>query len=87
MDMERTPEMRACRRRLIRHYRKMIRECEQMKVDKESWNDNRPEEQPFDVGWEIMMVDLHRKCLEKVLRWQRIPNALSKRIDELCGLA
>lgn len=52
----------------------MIRELEQTIRDKESWNENRLDAPPFDVGWDKCMVDVARK---ELAAWERqdIPEA------------
>lgn len=80
--IDRTPERAKVRRRLIRRYRRIISDLCQLKTDKESWNDNRPEEIPFDVGKEIVLIELYRQALSKVLAWEPIPEAIAKRMTE-----
>lgn len=47
---------------------KIIRDLKELIIDKQSWNDNRPEEMPFDVGHEL--VELKR--MEAMLAaWDR----------------
>lgn len=46
---ELTPdELRA---RIVRQSRKIVRECDQVIADCESWADNRPDEEPLDFEW------------------------------------
>lgn len=49
------------RKRLL----KIIRELKQIITDKQSWNDNRPEHPPFDIGFELAYLNLARAALRE----------------------
>lgn len=63
--------------RIIRRLTRMETELCQMITDKESWNDNRTDAEPFDVGWEkvlLQCVSNELKCwhagdIEGVRHW------------------
>ncbi|MBW3538743.1 MAG: hypothetical protein KY476_00585 [Planctomycetes bacterium] len=52
------------RKRIIRRLQTMRRDLRDTIAMKESWNDNRPDEMPFDVGWEKTVLRYVEKSLE-----------------------
>ena len=52
------------RRKIIRRLTKMQLETQQILIDKRSWNENRLDAQPFDLGWDIMMLRHVDECIE-----------------------
>lgn len=52
------------RERTIRGLKRMRRELSQIIIDKESWNDNRLDAMPFDVGWDRVMLQKVDACLD-----------------------
>ena len=52
------------RARIIKRLRRMRSELRQNIADKQSWNDNRQDQPPFDLGWELVMLDAVTKHLE-----------------------
>ena len=56
------------RQRIIRRLQKMQAELKQVIVDKRWWNTTRLNEQPFDLGWDLVML-LHTD--EQLDAWER----------------
>lgn len=73
--------------RIIRRLRKMRDELQQTIVDKEWWNENRSDADPFDLGWDRVMLQCVTKQLEAwevddietVNEWNRKMMAVSDR--------
>lgn len=63
------------RRKLLKRYRAMLAECEQLTRDIQSWNDNRTEHPPFDLGRELVMADGLRKTIAALERDEPIDPA------------
>lgn len=59
-------EYDACRNRLRRCLRKVIRDSQEILTVVESWNDNRAEEAPFDCEVEKVMLPVFRRMLHAV---------------------
>ena len=68
--------------RLRRMLRKVIADCEQLRTDIESWNENRPDAMPFDVGGDIALAALAREMLATVESEKPIPEAMWNRFIE-----
>lgn len=73
--------------RIIRRLRKMQDELKLIIIDKQWWNENRRDATPFDLGWEMMMLE----AVEEILSaWARHDTkALTHwtlRLSELCEL-
>ena len=75
------------RNRIIKRLNAMRDELQQTIIDKESWNDNRPDAEPFDVGWDRVMLRCVTKQLEAweaddmeaVKRWNDEMNSVAER--------
>ena len=68
--------------RLQKRFRRIIRECEQLRIDKEWWNNNRTEHPPFDVGKDIVLANLARQILSHIDADRRVPDELTSRFQQ-----
>lgn len=62
-----SPDKQKLRLKIIKQLCKLSRDLQQVIDDKEYWNDNRPEEMPFDVGWDKAMLFYTDRQLEAFL--------------------
>ena len=75
------------RNRIIKRLHVMCDELQQTITDKESWNDNRTDCEPFDVGWDRVMLQCVTKQIEAweaddmdaVKRWSDKMNGIAER--------
>lgn len=74
----------AAKKSLRRFLRKVIRDSAQLVRDLESWNDNRPDAPPFDVGGQLVLIKLAKQMLSLVEAERHIPKEL---YAELLGQA
>lgn len=76
------------RQRIIRRLRKMRRELREDIAIRESWNDNRTDEVPFDVGWDKTMLH-YVEC--QLAAWEsgdhEEVNRAATRMNDLCEVA
>lgn len=75
----------ATRRRIIRRLRKMRRETSQLIRDLEWWNENRVDAQPFDVGWDKVLIGLIDKQLDEWVKREpdrQLTTQLAKQMTE-----
>ena len=73
------------RNRIIQRLRRIQSELNQTIADKRSWNDNRQDQPPFDLGWDIVMLDAVTKHLEA---WKANDmEAVNRCVDKMFQLA
>lgn len=73
------------RRKLLRCYRKALAEVEQIIRDLEWWNENRTDEQPFDVGADKVAASILREIISLLEANENIPSSLTERLYEQLG--
>ena len=70
------------RRRLLKGYRKALRDTEDLVASIESWNANRIDAEPFDVGGDKVFISLLKQIIAKLEANENIPEDLRERLLE-----
>ena len=78
------------RTRIINSLKNMQAEFQQIVNDKERWNQNRNDAEPFDIGWDRLMLQATNKQLEawkeddmeKMNTWANKMNELQRNLPE-----
>lgn len=74
--------------RIIRRLHKIRDELQQVVNDKEWWNENRKDAEPFDVGWDRVML---RNASDQIEAWEsgdiEKANSLNAKMQEIAATA